>query len=178
MVITLIGYRGSGKTSVAKALAERLKFDWIDADAVIESEAGMPIREIFAREQESGFRQRERETMVRLLQRDRLVLASGGGAILNAQTRHDLHHAGPVVWLQASVATLAGRIYQDPTTVERRPNLAGGGVSEIEQVLTQREPLYRECATITILTDQRSIAEIVDEIVTRLGAAVVQGDGS
>jgi shikimate kinase len=164
MVVTLIGYRGSGKTTVASQLAARLAYDWIDADAVIEESAGCSIRDIFAAEGEAGFRRREREAITRLLQRDRLVLAVGGGAILNADTRRDMKAAGPVVWLQASVEVLAGRIAADPTTAGRRPNLAGGGTAEIAQLLTQREPLYRECATLSIFTDQLAIPEIVDRI--------------
>jgi shikimate kinase len=164
MVVTLIGYRGSGKTTVASQLAARLEYDWIDADAVIEESAGCSIRDIFAAEGEAGFRRREREAIARLLQRDRLVLAVGGGAILNAETRRDMKAAGPVVWLQASVEVLAERIAADPTTAERRPNLAGGGAAEIAQLLSQREPLYRECATLSIFTDQLAIPEIVERI--------------
>ncbi|HEY2253705.1 MAG TPA: shikimate kinase, partial [Planctomycetaceae bacterium] len=82
MVITLIGYRGSGKTTVAQSLAARLGWSWIDADAVIEDAAGCTIKEIFAAEGESGFRDRERRALAELLTRDKLVLAAGGGAIL------------------------------------------------------------------------------------------------
>ncbi|MBS0263990.1 MAG: shikimate kinase [Planctomycetes bacterium] len=170
MIITLIGYRGSGKTSVAAGLAERLGFDWVDADVVIEQTAGRSIREIFAAEGEPGFRQRERAVICELLRREKLVLAAGGGAILDADTRRDLKLAGPVVWLQASVDVLAERISGDPTTAERRPNLAGGGRAEIERVLAIREPLYRECATFTIFTDRLSVAEIIDRIAIAVAA--------
>ncbi len=164
MVITLIGYRGSGKSVVAQELAGRLGWDWIDTDAAIEQAAGRTIREIFAAEGEAGFRRRERETLAELLNRDRLVVAAGGGAILNGDTRRDMKAAGPVVWLQASIPVLAQRIADDPATAQRRPSLAGGGTEEITRLLAEREPLYRECASLTVFTDNLSVAEIAERI--------------
>jgi shikimate kinase len=172
MVVTLIGYRGSGKSAVARELAGRLGWDWIDADAEIERAAGQTIREIFAAEGEAGFRRRERETLAGLLQRDRLVVAAGGGAILNSETRRDMKAAGPVVWLQASVPVLAKRIAADPTTAERRPSLAGGGTEEIARLLAKREPLYRGCATHTVFTDNLGVAEIAERIAIAVGEAL------
>jgi len=169
MVITLIGYRGSGKSTVAQALAEPAGWNWIDADAAIEQAAGRTIREIFAAEGEMGFRRRERETISGLLVRERLIVAAGGGAILNADTRREMKAAGPVVWLQASVAVLARRIADDPTTAARRPDLAGGGTDEIARLLAEREPLYRECASHTVYTDNLSVAEIAGRIATAVG---------
>jgi shikimate kinase len=168
MVITLIGYRGSGKSTVAPPLAARLGWSWADADPLIEQAAGCSIREIFAAEGEAGFRHRERQTIALALGRDRLVLAAGGGAILNAETRRDLKVAGPVVWLRARLETLAARIAGDPATASRRPDLAGGGPREIARLLAAREPLYRECASLTIDTEGLSIDEIVDSICRQL----------
>lgn len=171
MIITLIGYRGSGKTTVARPLAEKLGWNWVDADAALEAAAGCTIREIFEKEGEPGFRRRERDTIVQLLQQDRLVLAAGGGAILNADTRRDLKAAGPVVWLHAPVEVLYARISGDATTTERRPNLAGGGKQEIENLLAAREPLYRECATLIIDSSKSDTNEIVDRICRELNRA-------
>lgn len=164
MVITLIGYRGSGKSTVAQGLATRLGWEWIDADAEIETAAGRSIREIFAAEGEPGFRRRERAALRGQLQRDKLVLAAGGGAVLDGDTRREMKAAGPVIWLQASVAILEKRINADPTTAERRPNLEGGGTGEIARLLAAREPLYRECASHTVYTDYLSVADIVERI--------------
>ena len=171
MVITLIGYRGSGKTTVARPLAERLGWNWVDADTVIEQTAGRTIREIFADQGEPAFRELERQVMAELLGRDRLVIAAGGGAILNPETRTRVLQAGPVIWLQASLSTLQARIQQDVTTAERRPNLTNtGGAAEIAQVLAVREPLYRECATLTLDTDTTPIPDLVDQILAHLPA--------
>jgi shikimate kinase len=172
MVITLIGYRGSGKTTVARLLAARLAWSWIDADAVIEEAAGCSIKEIFAAEGEPGFRERERRAIAELLTRDKLVLAAGGGAILNPLTRREMKAAGPIVWLQASVAVLAARIDSDPATAGRRPNLAGGGIDEIRRLLAEREPLYRECASLNIFTDKLEVPEIVERITVAVGGTL------
>jgi shikimate kinase len=165
MIVTLIGYRGTGKTSVAPPLAARLGFDVIDADAEIERRAGQTIREIFSDEGEAGFRAREHDVMAEYLAKSRLVIAAGGGAVLNPDTRTAMRAAGSVVWLRASVDTIERQIALDATTRHRRPNLtAGGGRGEIEEMLKLREPIYRDCATITVDIDGRSIAAIVEEI--------------
>ena len=182
MVITLIGYRGSGKTTVAQSLAAHLGWNWVDADAVIEQAAGCTIKEIFAAESETGFRDRERRALAELLTRNKLVLAAGGGAILDPQTRKEMKAAGPVVWLQASVVELAARIDSDPATAARRPNLAGGGIDEIRSLLAEREPLYRECASLSISTDALPVGEIVERIAVAVGklneGPVKKGNGA
>jgi shikimate kinase len=154
MIVTLIGYRGTGKTSVARPLAERLGWQAVDADVELESRAGRTIREIFDTDGEGEFRRLERETLVDLLGRDRLVIAAGGGAILNPDTRSDFQSAGPVVWLTASADAIEQRLDKDSTTSDRRPNLTStGGRGEIEKLLSQRDPLYRECASLEVATD-------------------------
>jgi len=107
------------------------------------------------------------------------VIAAGGGAVLNPDTRRDFQAAGPVIWLKASVDTIEKRLCGDATTGERRPNLtASGGRAEIEELLATREPLYRETATVTIMTDTPlhgqnqppTIAELTDLILTRIAS--------
>jgi shikimate kinase len=179
VIVTLIGYRGSGKSSVARPLASELGCEWIDADAEIERRAGRSIREIFAEEGEPRFRELERQVMADLLGRKRLVIAAGGGAVLDPETRGRMRTAGPVVWLRASVETLAARVAADQTTAERRPNLtAAGGRTEIEELLARREPLYREAATLTIETDGLSIDEIVLRILQAIGRPAPEGSGT
>ena len=168
-MLSLIGYRGTGKSTVGMRLARRLKWDWLDADNELERRAVRSIQEIFATDGEPTFRQLEREVLVDLLSRQRLVLSTGGGCVMNADTRRDLCAAGPVVWLRASVETIAARILHDKTTKARRPNLtATGGIDEIRTLLAQREPLYRACATITIDTEELSLNEVVTRVVSQL----------
>jgi shikimate kinase len=169
MVITLIGYRGSGKSTVAKPIAEQLGWDWIDTDAVIEERAGRTIREIFTLEGEPAFRAWERQVLAELLSRNHLVVAAGGGAILDAETRKRMRQSGPVVWLQADIDTLYARIHGDVTTAERRPNLTNfGEKEEIAKVLYARTPLYQASATLVIDTEGLRIPEIVDQILAQL----------
>lgn len=177
MVITLIGYRGSGKSSLAPALAAALGWDWIDADVELEARAGKTIRQIFDQDGEPAFRKLEHDILAELLQRDKLIIAAGGGAILNPDTRSRMKSAGPVIWLQASLETLAARIFGDATTAERRPNLTSqGGVAEIAQVLATREPLYRQTASLTVDTTSASTEELVNSLLPQLPTDISRGD--
>jgi len=178
MTITLVGYRGTGKSCVAQELAARLGLVAVDADAEIERRAGRTIREVFAGEGESDFRAQERSVMSDLLQRGGVVIAAGGGAVLNAATRHLMQAAGPVVWLEATPETIAARLDADPATRDRRPALTTHDPrQEIQALLAAREPLYREVATIRVTTDGRTVMDIVDEIVARLPDSAAEGPG-
>lgn len=162
---------------MAPRLASKLNFDWVDADVELEKTTGRSIREIFATDGEAEFRRLEREVIARLLQRDRLVLAAGGGAILNEATRKEIRQAGPVVWLQASVETIARRILRDDTnaTSGHRPRLTGlTGIEEIRSLLAVREPLYRECATIQVVAECSSLESLVQKVLAQLPETVRQ----
>ncbi len=175
MVITLIGYRGTGKSTIAAPLATRLGWEWIDADAELENRDGQSISDMFVTQGEAYFRKLERDIIAELLRRDSLVIAAGGGSILNPQTREEMKSAGPVIWLQASIDTIERRIGGDAKTAKRRPDLtASGGRDEIIQLLNQREPLYRECATVEFNTDDASADEIVDRILQSIASILTR----
>ena len=168
--IALIGYRGTGKTTIAQQLALQVGYDWIDADVEVELRAGKSIAEIFAESGEEVFRDLESAVVHDLCQKESTILALGGGAVLREENRQSLLSCQAVVWLKASVETILSRISGDPTTADRRPNLTNqGGRTEIEELLAVREPIYRACATLEVDTDNKSPAAIAEEIVTALG---------
>lgn len=170
--VFLMGYRGSGKSTVAVALAERLGWETVDSDDLIESEAGEPIVKIFEQQGEKGFRDLEQRVVESLCERQETVVALGGGAVLRGATREALAAAGPVVWLTAPAATLAARIGGDAASGERRPSLTGRPIAEeVAEVLAAREPIYRQCANVAVEVDGRSPEAIADEI-----AAWLRGD--
>ncbi|MFM7040164.1 MAG: shikimate kinase [Planctomycetaceae bacterium] len=175
MVISLIGYRASGKSCIAPRLAKKLGWEWLDADRVIEQRAGCSIPEIFSAEGEAGFRQRESAVLAELLQSPELVLATGGGAILSAENRQLLRAAGPVVWLHASPVTLAARLSRDRLSGSSRPSLTGRPIDqEVAEVLAVREPLYREAATLTVHSDGEPAEQVARRILRHLGLRSLQ----
>jgi shikimate kinase len=167
--IHLIGYRGTGKSSVAQMLALRLGWDWVDADVELELRAGKSIAAIFAEDGEGAFRDLESAMLAELVRQDRRVLATGGGVVLRAENRDLLRAGATVVWLKATPETLLRRLSEDWTTVSRRPNLTTGGLGEIRDMLEKRTPLYQQCADLDVDTDGKTIAEIAAEIMVQLG---------
>jgi shikimate kinase len=169
--ILLIGYRGTGKTTVGRLLAEQLDWTFVDADDEIEAAAGCSIAEIFAREGEAGFRDRETRVVMELCRRDRHVISLGGGAVLRDENRAAIKRSGYVVWLTAAPETIVSRVAGDASTSARRPNLTTrGGLAEIEALLAARRPLYEEVASTTIDTQGRSPHEIAADILQELSA--------
>jgi shikimate kinase len=165
----LIGYRGTGKSTVARHLAERLGYDSVDADEEIERRAGKSIAAIFADDGEASFRDLESRLVVELAHLRRTVVALGGGAVLREANRMAIRAAGPVVWLMAPVDVIVARLAADPATTGRRPNLTNrGGREEIETVLAERTPIYRQCATLTVDTNGKTCAQVADEIAANL----------
>ncbi|MEZ6062018.1 MAG: shikimate kinase [Planctomycetaceae bacterium] len=174
MIISLIGYRGCGKSSVAPLLAKRLHCESADSDDVIETRAGKSIRQIFSDDGEAAFRDLETQVLANLLQRDPIVVSAGGGAVLAEINRQRMRQAGPVVWLQASAEILAERIARDATSGQRRPALTGdSAVREVSDVLAVRLPLYAATATLTVDSEQLSPAEIVEQILSDLNSGIV-----
>lgn len=169
MFYSLIGYRGCGKSTLAPVLAQKLNLDWVDADIELEERVGKTIADIFAQQGEPAFRAYEAETLKALYAGKPQVIATGGGAVLNAELRELMGNSGPVIWLQASLTTTLDRLLNDPTTGQRRPALTDQDPeTEICTVYNSRVPLYEQTATVTIQTDQKTVEELVEEILTQL----------
>ena len=153
--LALIGYRGSGKTTVGTIVASHLERPLIDTDRAIETEAGRTIAEIFGAEGESGFRQREAALIERIAASSTpSILALGGGAIVDPATVAVLRRRAFVVWLDAHEHEIRRRISGDPNTPSSRPSLTGASpLEEIETVLTERRPLYRDAADLRLSAD-------------------------
>ena len=170
MNIVLIGYRGTGKTSVGAALSEKLGKAFCDVDEYIEEKVKRPISEMVAREGWAFFRAREKEAIREVSSRKNCVIAAGGGAILDAENVESLKKNGVAVLLEASIQTIHERMRTDKKTGQQRPSLTGKDpYREIEEVLEFRRPFYQEAMDFSVDTTSKSIEQVVDEIVERLG---------
>lgn len=164
----LIGYRGTGKTTIARLVAERVGAEWADADREIEKLAGKTIATIFRDEGEPAFRDLEARVVAELAKRSGVIVSLGGGAILREENRKLLKDSGRCIWLTATPETIAARLAGDSATNGQRPSLTPlGTLAEIETVLAARTPLYRGLASFTIATDGHS-PEKIAEIVARM----------
>ena len=170
-VVTLIGYRGTGKTTAGRLLAGRLAVPWLDADAVLEERVGCTITSLVRDRGEAAFRDAETEALADILAGFNGVLATGGGVVLREMNRRLLLELGrPIVWLTAPIDTIRRRLAADPATHDRRPALRGGDpLAEIEGTVREREPLYRACADLTIDSGDTTPAEVANRIAIWLG---------
>jgi shikimate kinase len=172
MSLVLIGYRATGKTTLARHLAQRLGWEWIDADVEIELRAGKSIARIFAEQGEPAFRDLEAAVIADLCGRRQVVVAAGGGAPLREESRRAMRDCGSVVWLTAPPETILARMTGDATTADRRPSLTNRPpLEEIIQLLSRREPIYRETAHLIVDTDGKPLEQLTDEILAGLGLA-------
>lgn len=145
--IALVGYRGSGKTAVGRALARGLGVPFLDTDDLAAAAAGRPIAAVFAREGEAGFRRLERRVLRAALARSRAVVATGGGVVTIPANVRDLRRRALVVYLRAAPSILASRIRKDERRGRVRPSLSGPpAAEEASAVLRSRDPLYRAAA--------------------------------
>ncbi len=164
--IFLVGLMGAGKTTVGRALAKRLGLRFVDSDHEIEARTGATIPLIFEIEGEESFRRRETDVIRDLTQENGIVLATGGGAILNAENREYLKTRGTVIYLRASVNSLLHRTSND----RNRPLLQTADPrKKLEELSAQREPLYTEVADIVIDTGRPNVHAMVQNILTQLG---------
>jgi shikimate kinase len=164
--IFLIGPMGAGKTAIGRELARQLDLEFVDADQEIERRTGADIALIFEKEGEAGFRKREREVIEELTQRHALVLATGGGAVLDQANREALKSRGFVIYLKASVGAQAARTSQN----RNRPLLeTTDRQARLQQLFDMRAPLYESLAELTVDTDSGQVKQISQRIITELG---------
>ena len=163
--IFLIGPMGAGKSVVGRYLARSLNLSFVDSDDEIEFRTGVDIPFIFEKEGESGFRKREAIVIDDLSKRENIVLATGGGAIVENDSRSRLGARGFVVYLYTTVdqqVTRTSKGRERPLLQDVDPRTA------LEQLLLFRDPLYREIADIIVETDGRKVKSVVDEIVEQV----------
>jgi shikimate kinase len=162
--IILVGMPGSGKSAVGRRLATRLDLDFVDADEEIESAAGKPIMDIFKDHGEAYFREGERKVIARLLGSGPQVLATGGGALLAAETRDNIRRSGISIWLKAELPVLMRRVLKRNT----RPLLEKDPEGVMRQLMEVRYPIYAT-ADITVesrdLPHETVVGEIIDALV-------------
>lgn len=160
--VYLIGPMGSGKSAVGRYLARHLQLDFYDSDVEIERRTGVDIPYIFEKEGEAGFREREREAITALTQLDRIVIATGGGAILLPENRERLVARGLVVYLKTGIGQQVERTRHG----KQRPLLyTDDPEARLRELMTLRAPLYESIAAFTVLTDRRQVRAVADEIV-------------
>jgi shikimate kinase len=164
--IVMVGMMGAGKSAIGRRLAQRLGLPFVDADAEIERAAGATIAEIFEKHGEAVFRDGERRVIARLLDGPVGVLATGGGAFMDPETRARIRALGITVWLKADLETLVERVSRRG----HRPLLKNGDPREIiARLLAERGPIYAE-ADITVETGHAPTAATVERVIEALAA--------
>ena len=159
--VFLIGPMGSGKSAVGRHLARLLRFSFYDSDADIEAKTGVDIAFIFEKEGETGFRLREKESIERLTRLDDVVLATGGGAVIDADNRRVLAERGAVVYLQTSIDQQLERTRHG----RHRPLLNDTDPEQkLKELMLRRAVLYAQIADLTVSTDGRRVQLVAEEI--------------
>ena len=166
MNIVLVGYRCSGKTTVGKSIAGKTERIFLDTDGMIEDKADCSIEEIISRDGWSRFRNMERGLIRELSSKDNLVIATGGGVVMDEDNMRNLKRSGFIVWLKGSPSVLRDRMEKDRLSGFQRPSLTGQDpLREIERVLEQRKPYYQRAGDLSIDTDLLEAGEVADLII-------------
>lgn len=158
--IVLVGFMGSGKTTVGQYLADMSGYAYYDIDTIIEEEAGYSISKMFSRHGEAFFRSLERKTIERVSNNEQAVISCGGGCILDERNVVCLKQKGKLVWLMAEPETLYERITRQGT----RPLIVNRTFAEIEDMIKKRQPLYSDAADYRISIDRKPVSDIADAI--------------
>lgn len=167
--LVLIGYRATGKSAVGARLARILGRRFVDLDQVLVQEAGRSIAEIVAQGGWEEFRRREKELVARYATPQGLVLATGGGVVLDFDNVQTLRKNGLIIWLTADAATIKARLAADQTQADYRPSLTGADpLKEVAEVLKSRQHLYLAAAQLIVDTAGQTIGQVVDQILAAL----------
>ena len=163
--IFLIGPMGAGKSTIGRRLASALDKAFVDADQALEERTGADIPLIFELEGEEGFRKRESEMLARLVEREGIVLATGGGVVLSAENRAHLAERGFVIYLDAPTELLVARVARD----RHRPLMqTDDPEATMREIMRIRDPLYRESADLVVRSTHRSSRHVVRDIIQRI----------
>ena len=169
--LVMVGLMGCGKTSVGRRMSTALELPFVDADEEIEAAAGKSINEIFADHGEAHFRDGERKVIARLLSQGPQILATGGGAYMNAETRQNIRNAGISIWLRADLPLLMRRVMRR----DNRPLLKNADPEgRMRDLMAERYPIYAEA---DVVADSREVPHdiIVEEIIDLLLAGPLAG---
>lgn len=171
MNIVLIGFRGTGKSYVGKAIAYHMKRKFIDADDYLEQKVGKTIKEIFSEGGEEGFRQIESGIIEELGLLDDVVIAAGGGAVLNEENIKNMKRNGFVVLLEADVETIHKRLAEDTKGQVQRPGLTNmKQYEEIKYLLAYRRPFYKKAADCCVDTTKLSKNQLAEKVISAFNA--------
>ena len=174
MNIFLIGFRGTGKTTIGKIISRMLDREFIDADEYLEQKEGKTVKGIFDEGGEKLFREMESRVIAELCLLDNKIIATGGGVILREENEKKLKKNGVLILLTADVDTIYKRIYRDKFTQQKRPSLTDrNGYPEIEYLLKYRNPLYDKAADFVLNTDSMSVNDAARKIVNFIKNHVV-----
>jgi shikimate kinase len=174
--IFLVGMMGAGKTTLGKALAQRLGFEFVDTDRLLVERTGVPVATIFEFEGEAGFRRREAAVLAEVSERGDVVVATGGGAVLSAENRSLMRQRGVVVYLRAKLENLWQRTRHDTS----RPLLEGHADrrATLSKLLDERDALYREAAHIVIDTGSQGASTVVGRVLAAVRQHEARTEGA
>ena len=164
--IILVGMMGAGKTTIGKLLSNKLGYDFIDLDKIIEEKSGVKINTIFEIEGETGFRERELQVLNNSIEKDKVIMSTGGGIVTNEKSRAQLiKHNALIIYLKANLGTLFSRLKNDNS----RPILNVDNKEQmIEKILNEREPLYQDLADMVVDTTHMKTIDIVKLIIKKM----------
>jgi shikimate kinase len=168
MNLILIGYRACGKSCVGKRISEFLGLPFFDTDDLIQRKTGKTVREIVQERGWPAFRESERAAIGEVARLDGVVIALGGGAVMEPANAEALKGKGCFVWLQAEEETLRKRMKGDGVSAEQRPPLMVPAMGDEKELLARRAPVYRALADLVIDTTGRSIDEVAEEILAAI----------